>query len=131
MQTCKVCDFGTAKTNTTKMTGNIGTVLYMSPEVLRDEVVLETSTKTDVYSFGIIMYELFFEKVPYSELSNCSSLGLSRKISKGYRPVIPEGIIENASEAERHYLQLMQDCWVKEPTSRPSFEKIYDIFIKI
>ena len=111
------------------MTGNIGTILYMSPEVLRDEVSLETSTKTDVYSFGIIMYEVFFEKLPYNENNSCSSLGLSRKVTKGLRPFIPDGIMETISEPEKDYLRLMQECWVREPKDRPSFEDIYTVFM--
>ncbi|KAF0983328.1 hypothetical protein FDP41_010393 [Naegleria fowleri] len=74
--TPKVCDFGLSRvvsmnTQTNSFTGNVGTMLYMSPELILEEdsetnkLTRENATKIDVYSYAIIMYELFFEETPY------------------------------------------------------------------
>jgi len=65
----QICDFGLAKwkqqaaTQTT--TGKRrGTIAYMAPEVFRD-VNTPRTVKYDVYSFGILLWELFSEKKPF------------------------------------------------------------------
>jgi serine/threonine protein kinase len=45
------------------MTGNIGTLVYMSPEILLNQPY---NDRCDVYSFGIIMHEMYFETRPYT-----------------------------------------------------------------
>jgi tRNA A-37 threonylcarbamoyl transferase component Bud32 len=147
----KVCDFGASKilsANAT-MTGRIGTILYMSPEVLMNQRYTESC---DVYSFGIIMHEIFYERVPYStpqssingsntsstssegssaEFANLWTLGL--QISQGLRPFVPE---ENSKEFmayskhQQHYLRVMQLCWDSVPSNRPTFCDLADVFAK-
>jgi len=65
----QICDFGLAKwkqqaaTQTT--TGHRrGTVAYMAPEVFKDPNVART-TKYDVYSFGILLWELLTGQQPF------------------------------------------------------------------
>jgi len=65
----QICDFGLAKwklqaaTQTT--TGKrCGTVRYMAPEVFKDANCRRT-VKYDVYSFGILLWELLSEKKPF------------------------------------------------------------------
>jgi len=64
----KVVDFGLAAATghmTTRMTRAgviLGTPSYMAPEQIRGE---EIDPRTDIYSLGVIMYELFTGRVPY------------------------------------------------------------------
>ena len=58
----KITDFGWARFLSTQMTGKIGTFSWMAPEVITSK---EYSEKADVYSFGIILWELSSRKRPY------------------------------------------------------------------
>jgi eukaryotic-like serine/threonine-protein kinase len=62
----KVTDFGIARAGTTQMTevgSIIGTAQYLSPEQARGSPVDQTS---DLYSVGIVLYELVTGKVPFT-----------------------------------------------------------------
>ncbi len=44
------------------LTGETGTYLYMSPEMIRHELY---NSRTDVYSWGVLLVELITQKIPY------------------------------------------------------------------
>jgi hypothetical protein len=91
----------------------------------------DSSTKADVYSFGVIMFEVFFETVPYSEeAANNSIIGLSTSVINGKRPVIPQRA-DDVSLNEKRYLDLMQECWSGNPDERPSFDHVFSVFMDI
>ena len=102
------------------MTNNIGTIYYCSPEVMDNSK--NYTEKCDVYSFGIIMYEVLFEVTPYSNLALDSILTLALEIIKGRRPTYPEDA--NYSNDELDFLQLMQQCWSAKPDDRPMFSEV-------
>jgi mitogen-activated protein kinase kinase kinase 7 len=130
--TAKICDFGTSRsisTNVATMTGTIGTFVYMSPEVLFNKSYTE---KCDVYSFGIIMHEVFFEWRPYSGegdsvIDALNPFLLGGMVTQGKRPFIPD---MEYSERENEYLELMQKCWSQNADNRPSFDIILAFFEK-
>lgn len=47
-----------------QMTPKVGTISYMAPEVLSCE---EYSNKVDVYSYGMLLWEIVTRKEPFSE----------------------------------------------------------------
>ncbi len=62
----KIMDFGLAKlqgvTKLTKTGSTIGTMAYMSPEQVEGA---ETDHRTDIFSFGVLLYEMLTGKFPF------------------------------------------------------------------
>ena|SRR3989338_7985317 len=105
----------------------------MAPEILLNRVNPEHKTKLDVYSFGIIMYEVFFEAIPYSIHTEQfdSIIALGNRIESGMRPEIPEYQVQDLAGSEKRFLKLMKDCWSENPEDRPTFDEIFAEFIKM
>ena len=98
------------------MTNNIGTHLYMAPEILSG--VGHYSQKADVYSYGILMVSLWNQKPPYSEIHVTSPSEIFESIVKrGIRP-------QFESRSPESYFNLASACLVEDPHSRPSFDEI-------
>ena len=110
----KLADFGWTKGLQNYMTGKIGTYQWMAPEVIQGH---EYSEKADVYSFGIILWELATRKPPFRELNG---LQVSQEVVRNdLRPPVPK-------RCPDPFLKLMQRCWIKESEVRPSFQIIID-----
>lgn len=67
----KLCDFGFAKSlshinGTISMSAVKGTPAWMSPEVLNRQAVC---TKSDIYSYGLVLLEIITRKKPYEGLT--------------------------------------------------------------
>lgn len=64
--TIKIADFGFSKVSLNnspiKERFNVGSPLYMSPEALKDNIYSE---KSDIWSLGIILFEMLTGKVPF------------------------------------------------------------------
>ena len=71
----KIGDFGLA-TVKTRWSGShqfqqpTGSILWMAPEVIRMKDENPYSFQSDVYAFGVVLYELFSGQLPYSHISN-------------------------------------------------------------
>jgi serine/threonine protein kinase len=89
-----------------------GTPAWTAPEVVRGE---RYTDKVDVYSFGIIMWELISRKEPYGGKKGISVAYAAAQ--QGTRPEIP-------AFSPAPYTELMKHCWADQPQDRPTFNSI-------
>ncbi|KAK5641653.1 hypothetical protein RI129_010200 [Pyrocoelia pectoralis] len=116
----KICDFGTAADKSTYMTNNKGSAAWMAPEVFTTSNYTE---KCDVYSWGIILWEVLSRRRPFYHLKG-SAFTIMWAVHKGMRPQL----IRNCPLPLE---KLMQDCWDEDPLIRPSMEKVVEIMTAI
>jgi len=87
--TIKIVDFGVAKMLgmenlvNTQVGSKMGTYLYMSPEQVKGEVAI--GAQTDIYSFGIVLFEMLTGRVPYNVITN-SEYALMQEIVNSALP---------------------------------------------
>ncbi|XP_024545123.1 dual specificity protein kinase shkD-like [Selaginella moellendorffii] len=113
--TVKVGDFGLSRlkhaTLLTTKSGR-GTPQWMAPEVLRNE---PSDERADVYSFGVIVWELATEQVPWDGMNPMQVVGAVGFMNQ--RLTIPPN-------TDPGFTALMEQCWQSDPKARPSFEEI-------
>ncbi|XVF13192.1 hypothetical protein REPUB_Repub08aG0186900 [Reevesia pubescens] len=111
----KVGDFGLSRwkngTFLTTKSGR-GTPQWMAPEVLRNE---PSNEKSDVFSFGVILWELMTVSIPWNNLNSLQVVGVVGFMDR--RLDLPEGL-------DPQVASLIHDCWRSDPENRPSFEDI-------
>ncbi|KAL6532691.1 hypothetical protein OROGR_013651 [Orobanche gracilis] len=113
---CKVGDLGLSKVKCqTLISGGVrGTLPWMAPELLNGSSSL-VSDKVDVFSFGIVMWELLTGEEPYADLHYGAIIG--GIVSNTLRPPVPE-------TCDPDWRALMERCWSTEPSERPNFTDI-------
>jgi len=115
--TAKVADFGLSRKlghSTHLSTKSFGTITHMPPELLLDG---HLSSKVDVYSFGVIMWELETGETPFKDMRYAEVMRAIVVDKK--RPQFAPGTPED-------YVALAQLCWNSDPQARPSFEVVLD-----
>ncbi|XP_021961793.1 macrophage colony-stimulating factor 1 receptor 2 isoform X1 [Folsomia candida] len=95
---------------------------WMSPEAITD---LRFSTYSDVYSYGITLWEYFSAgQTPYAENRYYDTNFIEQLKSGELRPGRPEF-------ASEEIYQEMSKCWALDPTSRPTFTELRITFEKL
>ncbi|PPS03229.1 hypothetical protein GOBAR_AA17432 [Gossypium barbadense] len=113
--TVKVGDFGLSRlkheTYLTTRTGK-GTPQWMAPEVLRNEL---SDEKSDIYSFGVVLWELATEKIPWENLNSMQVIGAVGFMNQ--RLEIPNGV-------DPRWASIIESCWHSDPQCRPTFQEL-------
>ncbi|BFU18361.1 protein kinase, putative [Entamoeba histolytica HM-1:IMSS-B] len=105
----KITDFGTSRFTKRKNNDKgLGTPIYIAPECYQDKYY----NASDVFSFAITAWELFYAKEPYSE---CKSVFDIKNI------VINGGRLEIDEKMPDKLRSLIVNCWKQEPNERPNF----------
>ena len=101
---------------TAHTTGAKGTLLWMAPEMMTDNL---SGRKIDIYALGIIMWEIFSGQVPFNEYNfgNFGQFVLHVGIHNK-RPSID--VVRRAAGVKPGHVALIQKCWVADPDSRPT-----------
>lgn len=108
------------KQNKDQTTAN--TFIWYAPEVLAEQEQPESACtskyteKADVYSFGMLCFELLTGKVPFED-GHLQGEKMSRNIRAGERPLFP-------FPSPKYLVTLTKKCWQTDPLQRPTFSSI-------
>lgn len=118
-----ITDFGHSrfveKDSDVAQTQGRGTILFNAPETI--EINPKYSEKSDVFSYGMILYWIFTKKRPYNNLRRRQDV--EKAIREGNNPQIPNDIT-----IHKDFLKLMEICWRGDPERRPTFAEIVEMF---
>ena len=95
-----------------------GVIPYLAPEVLSRKPYTKES---DVYSFGMIMWEHTTGKKPFHDRPHDQYLMMD--ILNGKRPQVTD-------DTPEFYAELMKKCWDHSPENRPTAKEIFDCLYK-
>uniref|UniRef100_A0A673I6X4 RAF proto-oncogene serine/threonine-protein kinase n=1 Tax=Sinocyclocheilus rhinocerous TaxID=307959 RepID=A0A673I6X4_9TELE len=122
--TVKIGDFGLA-TVKARWSGShrveqpSGSVLWMAPEVIRMQDSNPHSFQSDVYSYGIVLYELMTGELPYSGIGNRDQIIFM--VGRGYLTPDLSKLYKSCPKAMK---RLVADCMQKSRDDRPLFPQI-------
>uniref|UniRef100_A0A8C4GHQ1 RAF proto-oncogene serine/threonine-protein kinase n=1 Tax=Dicentrarchus labrax TaxID=13489 RepID=A0A8C4GHQ1_DICLA len=122
--TVKIGDFGLA-TVKARWSGShqveqpSGSILWMAPEVIRMQDNNPYSFQSDVYSYGIVLFELMTGELPYSQTANRDQIIFM--VGRGYLSPDLSKLYKNCPKAMK---RLVADCIKKSKDERPLFPQI-------
>ncbi|CAB4393543.1 unnamed protein product [Rhizophagus irregularis] len=118
----KITDFGISKNQnnqtSTVYVGNFGVVSYMEPKCFI-EPKFPYAKPSDIYSFGVLMWEISSGYPPFKD--NVNKVVLAISIGNGAREVTIPG-------TPKEYEKLYKNCWNQEPEQRSTINEILDEF---
>ena len=101
---------------------------YSSPEILINSQKIshklnnyENEKKKDIYSFGMLLWEIFTENIPFNiKLSELKKYIIDEKL----RPQVSNQLNKNIAE-------LIRNCWDADIDKRPKLDTILSVLLKI
>ncbi|RHZ71456.1 hypothetical protein Glove_258g53 [Diversispora epigaea] len=112
-----ITDLGLSKSvdaNTSSFAG--GMFAYSDPEYLRNQIKYKRSKASDIYSLGVLFWELSSGIPPFD---NLPSLEIYKLVVSGEREAPVNGTPED-------YIKIYSDAWKDNPKQRPTIENICD-----
>ncbi|XP_022145909.1 light-sensor Protein kinase-like, partial [Momordica charantia] len=134
----KVCGFGLSSVKNPPLRNSTNQIetnpfIWHAPEVMAEQERQGPGTgtvssckkteKADVYSFGMLCFELLTGKVPFED-SHLQGEKMSRNIRAGERPLFP-------FPTPKYLVSLTKKCWHSDPSQRLSFSSICRILRQV
>lgn len=117
----KIGDWGAARASLSRgertMTHGVGTACWMAPETIKKD---RSSKYSDVYSYGIILWEIWTREEVYKGLAPPQII--HAVANESLRPPVPE---------DCPWEDLMVRCWSQLPMDRPDFDEIVEVLNRI
>lgn len=112
--TAKVSDFGLSRVVSSGfvVTDTVGTMSHMPPEMLSDG---ELSTATDVYAFGVLLWELYNGKRAWAGMHPMQIM---------FNVAVKKRILDFPDDTPASYVALAHSCLCSQRADRPSFDTI-------
>ena len=92
---------------------------YTAPEALKGSSIVPYSQSIDVYSFGVLVWQILSGKIPFYEIKN----DITQQIISGYRPSVDD----LPSDIPEEIIEMIESCWNSNPKKRIGFDKIISI----
>ena len=117
----KLCDFVSTRflEHTATMTGTTGTYRWMAPE-FDSTANAKINQRCDVFSYGMILFELFVHQIPFSDAKE--AYDAHSRMKKRECPSIPPDI-------PAHIKNFIQSCWKHDACDRPTSEKVLQVHV--
>ncbi|KAG8988363.1 hypothetical protein FRB90_002796, partial [Tulasnella sp. 427] len=118
----RLCDFGLSKYSswtTSEGRKGAGTIRWQAPELLFDE---HKSFKSDVYAFGITVYEVLSGNLPFGSSSD-GAIVYNVVLRNTRPPCLPKFGLKGESYAG--VWALARECWARVPECRPEMGTVW------
>lgn len=102
------------------MSAIVGTIRWSAPESFQEG--FRYSEKSDVFSFGIVLWEIIARQVPFKGMK--ATQVITEMVEHQARPPIP-------IECDNDFEKLICQCWHVSPNVRPNFKEIHNIISDI
>ncbi|KAJ8600249.1 hypothetical protein CTAYLR_001998 [Chrysophaeum taylorii] len=108
------------------LTTQVGTPLFMAPELLVRGGTVSYDRKIDVYSYAILLWEISAHRTNwYGEDPGPGCDNLFQKVLEDGRPNTDD------PNFDPHLVALMRRCWHRDPLARPTFDEIHEILVQL
>jgi serine/threonine protein kinase len=112
------------------MTGLRGSPLWMAPELetRRSADAASYGFPVDVYSYGIVLFEIISTRWPWDEVQAPVSITVLSLVGSGKRPPLRKEEEKAAINGGCGFLPaLMRQCWAHLPSERPTFGQVIQL----
>ncbi|KAH9425415.1 hypothetical protein DERP_006023 [Dermatophagoides pteronyssinus] len=124
--TVKIGDFGLATVKTQwdgsqRLNQPTGSILWMAPEVIRMASNNPYTFQSDVYGYGIVLYEIATSRLPYQHINNPHQI--LYMVGRGHlRP----DFSKTRDGLPKKFIKLIENCIDYDMQRRPLFNKILE-----
>src|SRR4051812_38057662 len=89
---------------------------YTNPECLRNQMEYKRNKASDIYSLGVLFWELSSGRLLFNNVPN---LEIYRKVTSGERE-------KPINETPKDYINIYSSAWENDPNQRPTIKNIFD-----